>query len=223
MTASPSHAQSQENADVSPGPARGLELWSVLALTGLWIVMISRFGEGDVYSVMGPFACAVCVLCFVLRRAELLKQFRSSWRALLLGLLVGVVMTVLTYPAFQLAAKIIPGLQEQVKALYHGARTTSLARALAWTCAPIVAEELLFRGVLPHALTQLVSERSAYALAILLYGLAQLGSGSLIVCLLAIVCGVIWTVLRVRTESLAPALIAHFIWTPITIFLYPVT
>ena len=226
MNASPSsdiQSPARSQTGVARSPLRGLELWSALALTGLWLVMISRFGEGDVYSVMGPFACAVCALCFALRRHDLPRAFRTDVRGVLSGLAVGVLMTAATYPAFQVAVKVMPSLDAQVQSLYHGARSTTLPKALAWTSAVILAEELLFRGVLPSALSHLTSRRNAYVLAVLVYTLAQLGSGSFIVALLALACGAIWTILRVRTQSLLPALVAHAIWTPVTILLYPVT
>lgn len=223
MTASPTTESRTDHPRFAPEPPRSLELWSSLALTVVWIVMISRFGEGDVYSVMGPFACAVVGLCLVLRRRQLLAAFRASAGGVLAGVAVGVVMTALTYPAFQLAVKILPSLDAQVKDLYHGARSTTLPKALAWVSAIVLAEEVLFRGVLPKALSQVTGQRNAFALAVLAYTVAQLGSGSVIVALLALACGSIWTVLRVRTQSLLPALIAHAIWTPTTILLYPVT
>ena len=229
MNASPSTSTST-STETSTEPARfarrglrALELWSTLALTALWIIMISRFGEGDVYSVMGPFACVVCALCLALRRRELLGSFRASAGGVLSGIAVGVLMTALTYPAFQLAVQVLPSLDAQVQDLYRGARSTTLPKALAWVTAIVLAEEVLFRGVLPKALCQLTQPRNAYALAVIAYTLAQLGSGSFIVALLALTCGTIWTVLRVRTKSLLPALIAHAIWTPTTILLYPVT
>jgi membrane protease YdiL (CAAX protease family) len=223
VTASPTSDVHSEQSAVTPDPPHALELWSALGLTALWLVMISRFGEGDVYSVMGPFACAVCALCFALRRRDLPRAFRTNTRGVLSGLALGVLMTVATYPAFQLAVKVMPSLDAQVQSLYHGARSTTLPKALAWTSAVILAEELLFRGILPSALSHLTSKRNAYTLAVLVYMLAQLGSGSFIVALLALACGTIWTILRVRTQSLLPALIAHAIWTPTTILLYPVT
>ena len=40
---------------------------------------------------------------------------------------------------------------------------------------------------------------------------------------MALVCGAIWSILRVYTGSLVAPLVAHLIWTPAVIFLYPVT
>jgi membrane protease YdiL (CAAX protease family) len=43
------------------------------------------------------------------------------------------------------------------------------------------------------------------------------------VSLIALVCGSIWTVLYRYTGSLTPSLIAHGIWSPTVIVLFPVT
>ena len=60
------------------------------------------------------------------------------------------------------------------------------------------------------------------AIAIATYALAQFGSRSWVVALMAIVCGTIWSLQRHFTQSLVSPLIAHFIWTPMVIFLHPV-
>jgi membrane protease YdiL (CAAX protease family) len=60
-------------------------------------------------------------------------------------------------------------------------------------------------------------------LSVASYAAAQLGSGSWIVMLLAIVCGTIWTLQRHFTRSLLAPLLAHLIWTPVVILLHPVT
>lgn len=198
-------------------------MWLALACCGLWAVLLRRFDSGDVYAVLGPFACVVCAICFALAPRELLAAFRPRAVPCLAGVAVGVLMTLLTYPVFQLATKLVPALDAQVAGLYEGARSTTTTRALLWLVAIISAEELLFRGLLPHALSPLTGTRTAYLLALALYALCQLGSGSWIVGLLALVCGAIWTILRVRTQSLLASWIAHAIWTPTLIVLWPVT
>lgn len=215
--------EAHPDTELAPHRPRALDLWVVFGLLGVWVALMSRFGDGDVYSVMGPYACAVTGVCFALSPRELLDTLSCDARGLLLGLGVGVVMTLLTYPAFDIATQLIPSLDKQVAALYRGADSTSLARALVWVAALVVAEEVLFRGVLPRALQVLTPPRTAFALAVLVYACAQLGSGSWIVFLLAIVCGTAWTLLRIYTGSLSPGLIAHGIWSPTLLLLYPVT
>jgi membrane protease YdiL (CAAX protease family) len=191
-------------------------------LVAVWLALMSRFGNTDVYSVMGPYACVVTGVCIALSPREVLAAFRCDVRGILLGVLVGAVMTALTYPAFALAVRFITGLEAQVAGLYQFASTTSVGKALFWVATLVVAEEVLFRHVLPRALQLWTAERVAFALAVVAYSLAQLGSGSWIVFLLAVVCGTTWTALRMYTCSITPSLIAHGIWTPTVIVLVPV-
>lgn len=192
-------------------------------LVGVWFLLIQRFGEGDVYAVIGPYACAVSAVLIALRFHQIRKWLTPDTRSVLIGVAVGIGMTLLTYPIFRLAAWIMPSLVGNVQTLYAGARSTTLPKAMAWVLAAILAEELLFRGVLPEALTHWFSERTAYAISLVIYALAQYGTGSIIVMLMALVCGTIWAVQRLYTGSLLSTLIAHLIWTPTVILLFPVT
>jgi membrane protease YdiL (CAAX protease family) len=194
-----------------------------IALVVIWVSLISRFGSGDVYVVMGPYACVVIATCIALSPRQLLHALSCDWRGLLWGLGIGVLMTSLVYPAFDLSVQLVPALQPQVAGLYHGASTDHLYKAFAWILVLAVAEELLFRGILPRTLQLWIPERAAFAVALFAYSFAQLGSGSWIVFLLALVCGAAWSGLRLYTGSLLPGLIAHAIFSPTVLLLHPVT
>jgi membrane protease YdiL (CAAX protease family) len=219
---SPTHPE----AELSPRRPRALALAVSAVVVALWVALISRFGDTDVYTVMGPYACIVSVVCFALFPRELIAALACDVRGLLLGLGVGAGMTLLTYPVFALAVKIMPSLQAQVAGLYQFATTTSLSAALFWVGTLVIAEELLFRGVLPRVLQRVLpwaSQGGAFAIAVLIYAAAQLGSGSFIVFLIALGCGTIWSALCRYTGSLTPGLIAHGIWSPTILVLFPVT
>jgi membrane protease YdiL (CAAX protease family) len=188
-----------------------------------WFLLIQRFGEGNVYAVLGPYACVVCAICWTLYPRAMRHWLQPSWRAIWVGFAVGIGMTALTYPVFQLAVHFAPSLDGEVQALYTGARSTTLAKALAWVLALDLAEELLFRGAWPATLRNYMSAPAAFTVSLFSYAFAQLGTGSWIVMVLAFVCGALWTLQRRYTGSLLSPLIAHLIWTPIVILLYPVT
>jgi uncharacterized protein len=188
-----------------------------------WVLVVGRFGEGNVYTAIGPYACAVSLLSLALDWRCIASSLRPRLRPISIGVAVGVGMTVLTYPVFRLAALVWPELDASVQGLYQGARSASLAQAFGWTIATIVAEELLFRGVWPHALSQRMSTKQAYVVSLTSYALAQLGTGSWVVLLMAVAMGTIWTLQRHLTGSLLSPLISHLIWTPTVILLYPVT
>lgn len=188
-----------------------------------WWLLVRRFGEGDVYAVIGPYALGVTVLLTALRSGHMRRWMAPTLRSIGIGVGVGVVMTALTYPMFQLSSWLFPQLDADVQGLYRAARSTTLPKAMVWLIAAGLAEEVLFRGVLAHELTALLPERRAHLLGLAMYAAAQLGTGSLIVSLVAAVCGAIWTVQRVYTRSLLSPLISHLIWSPTVILLYPVT
>lgn len=209
--------------DVVPGvlsPNARLGLLASLILGWFWL--IQRFGEADVYAIMGPYACVVCAVSWSLYSQAISHWLKPSWRAVWVGLAIGIGMTALTYGVFQVAVRIAPSLRGDVQALYVGARSTTLAKALAWVVALASAEELLFRGAWPATLRNYMSAPAAFTVSLVTYSLAQLGTGSWIVMSIAIGCGTLWTLQRRYTGSLLSPLIAHLIWTPTVILLYPV-
>jgi membrane protease YdiL (CAAX protease family) len=200
-----------------------IQLLVSAALIVAWFVLIQRFGEGDVYAVVGPFACAVCVVSVAIDPRAMQRWLLPNARVLLIGVAVGLAMTALTYPVFRLGVAIDPSLDAQVQGLYIGARSTTLPEALAWVFAIVLAEELLFRGAWPAVLQHWLPKRAAFLVSLVAYTLAQYGTGSWIVMAMAGVCGSLWTLQRLYTDSLLSPLIAHMIWSPTVILLYPVT
>lgn len=189
-----------------------------------WGLLMQRFGGGgNIYAVMGPFALTVLLVVSALSSSKLARWFRATRRAIVSGLLVGFGMTLATYPVYALMQSLVPELSSHVAVLYAAAHETTLAEALPWTIAIIVAEEVLWRGALLYVLAQRVRPTTALVISVASYAAAQFGSGSWIVMALALVCGTLWTLQRRMTRSVLSPLIAHLIWTPTVILLYPVT
>src|SRR5262245_4350378 len=136
-----------------------------------------RFGDGDVYAVMGPFALVVCFAVRLVRGQALREWFRPEPRAVLVGLALGAGMTALTYPVFHFAVQTWPELFADVQRLYHKAGTRSLGSAMAWVSVLVLAEELLWRGALLEALEGRMTRSTAFALSLASYAVAQLGTG----------------------------------------------
>src|SRR5262245_40185421 len=86
-------------------PAYGV-LALLLAMIGIWFTLIRRFGEGDVYAVIGPYATGICVAMLALRPRAMAEWLRPGLRPILIGLGVGIGMTALTYPVFQLGVRL---------------------------------------------------------------------------------------------------------------------
>src|SRR5690606_14250563 len=122
-----------------------------------------------------------------------------------------------------LLRSFVPDIEPYVAALYTAAHQATLAEALPWVLAIILAEEVLWRGALLYVLERRVPPALAMLASVLSYAAAQLGTGSWIVMALALACGTLWTLQRHLTRSLLSPLIAHLIWTPTVILFYPVT
>ena len=200
-------------------------LWLLLALSVVWSQLMRNFGGADVYSVMGPFSLAVvAVLGMLVWRRDAEKTWlKLNRRVLAVGVGVGLVMTLGTYAAYRLTLLAFPSLDGVVKTLYAFAHVERLPVAFVMTVFILVAEELLWRGLLVDELRAFMPRALSEACSVLIYAFAQLGSGSFIVFALAVVCGSIWTAERRVTGSLLAPLISHLIWTPTVILLWPVT
>src|SRR3954470_12042566 len=85
-----------------------IQLTVLAALIVAWFVLIQRFGEGDVYSVLGPFACTVCAVSVVIDPRAMLRWLGPHGRSMLVGAGVGIAMVCLTYPVFRIAVAIDP-------------------------------------------------------------------------------------------------------------------
>lgn len=225
----PRHAPTEHAAPLSPGqsvegaPATSVRrLVLMLGLIAGWGLIMQGFG-GNIYAIMGPYALAVGAVIVALSARDLRRWLRPTPLAIGSGLAVGVGMTLLTYPVFALARHVFPELDGAVSALYSTAHRSGVAQALPWVLAIILAEELLWRGALLRALAGRVPERVAMSLSVLSYALAQFGTGSWIVMVLAAVCGTLWTLQRHFTHSLLSPLLSHLIWTPVVILFHPVT
>lgn len=204
-----------------------IEAYAAIALVVGWGFVLRTIGSAEVYLVLGPyaFACAVASLALRGRLAHTSQHKREPrWlRNVLLGVALGVVMTVGTYVAYDVTESFIPSLRSHVTELYSAAHVELATVAIAWTVVAIFAEELLFRGLLFEGLRSAgLSRFAAAGLAVVAYFLVQIGSGSVVIALAALVCGVCWTVERIFTRSLTAPIVSHLIWTIVVIHLHPV-
>jgi membrane protease YdiL (CAAX protease family) len=123
---------------------------------------------------------------------------------------------------FDVFARLVPSLRTNVEYLYRAAATRTLSQSLPWVIVIVFAEEFLFRSALFEGLARRYPVVLAGALTVAAFAAAQMGTGSVIVVLMALVCGAIWTTERQLCRSLLAPLISHLIWTPVVILLRPV-
>jgi uncharacterized protein len=127
-----------------------------------------------------------------------------------------------TYTLCPLLRRESPGFARQVDELYllfRAAHPAWLPRALLPLI--ILAEELVWRGVVIEALGRRFSPAATVLLGAAVYAAAHLPAGSPLLGALALACGLYWSALRVGTGSLWSGLIAHLIWDACVFVLRP--
>lgn len=186
--------------------------FGVLALTGTWIP----------FAFLGVALVVLGIRSGAVRREHL----RPSSRVLLQGALSGLVMVLATHIAYAVVTSVAPPVRSATRELMTLLIVPSFSRAERAVLITVIAvcEELVFRGLLPPLasatrptraeLLRLSASTAAYALTT-----APLGSPLLFCC--ALICGAIWAVMRLVTDSVVVPLLAHAIWDLGVLLLWP--
>ena len=169
---------------------------------------------------LGLLPVALVILATGLRTLDR-ALLRSSTRSFAIGLAAGAIMSLATRLAFPFVVTFAPFLGEAVGELYVLSRVTRPTIELSAFVAILLAEELLWRGLLFEPLRSRLGPRGAILLSSLVYALAQGGTGSAVVVAIAFACGVVWSALREHTGGLVAPLVCHAVWTTMTVLLFP--
>jgi membrane protease YdiL (CAAX protease family) len=188
-----------------------------LALSGAWFVS-QKLAWGGFYLGLAPVAAVIVALgARFTDRAAL----RGDFKQLALGLGLGALLAGLTQLLFAPLASVLPWLPEMVRPLYAASRMHAFGTELPAFATIVVAEELLWRGLLFEALREKLGGPKAVALASLVYALAQGGTGSWVVMAVALGFGLLWGAMRAYTDKLLPGLACHAVWTTVVVLAYP--
>lgn len=155
-------------------------------------------------------------------RRELIPLLRPTATKVGIGLLSGVVMAIATHLIYPLAVTLWPAIAPEAADLYGRLDAPPGKRmALPIMAAVVVAEELVFRGLAYGQLRKRFSRPLAIAVAVLLYAVPQLASGSWLLPMLAIGCGLIWTWQRAHHGNLVVPTVTHLTWDLLAMVLVP--
>ena len=206
--------------------AIGLRLMSIALLVWagcFWV--LQRTGQWLHFAFAG---CAMGIAVIV-SGAVPKALLQPTRRALVVGVLVGVVMVFVTHAGYRAVAQLWPDVVAETAALLGLLNVVGFS---GWARALLIAtiassEELVFRGLLPTGGAASTRFRPAPREILAMLGLtllyalttAPLGSGLLVGC--AIVCGSIWAVLRLTSGSLIVPMLAHVIWDMGVMVLWP--
>jgi membrane protease YdiL (CAAX protease family) len=158
------------------------------------------------------------------------RLLRPSVGSLMLGLLGGVAMIGATHGLYRAIVPLFPDLPGATRELYGLLNAGGYGRPALGALVALLSlcEELVWRG---RPLSQPEAESGARAIdrragvrvaaVALLYGVASLASGSLLLGLVATCCGLAWGLLRVAGRSLWPAVLSHAVWDLAVLVVWP--
>ena len=141
-------------------------------------------------------------------------------RELGLGAALGLAMALATHAIVPFALELVPGAEAQVRSLYQNLQhVPGPVAALPVLALAVIAEEVVWRGVA----IELLDRRVDLAIfgAALCYALPQILSGSWLLFVLALVCGVAWGALRAWRKSLLAPMATHFVWNLVVFVFWP--
>ena len=202
--------------------ARGEQVALALCTAAFCVAM----GLGEVVNVWLGTALAggfSILLIRLLSRVKATERWAASWRSAVLGVAVGVAMAGATWLLYPISIELVPSIAVEVPKLYALLRqppgTVSTFPVLVLV---VTAEELVWRGLAIDVFSRYANQSGAVLLAALLYTLPQIAFRSPLLVFVAFLCGVVWGVLRARTDGLTASLLAHLIWDILVLVLFPV-
>ncbi|MEA2571171.1 MAG: protease family protein [Acidobacteriota bacterium] len=181
------------------------------AIPLVWFIGIGASLRFDPLITIGITSLALTSWLIAIESPLLRSLFRVSPRIIALGVVSTVIMLAVTFGIVPLLIARFPDFFAPTLAMsdiMRGGRTP--LAALAYVLPIVVAEELIWRG----AFEEWIGGRrytTAFTCA-LVYALAHASRGSLMLVVIAFICGFYWSLLREASASLVPALIAHLIW-----------
>lgn len=143
---------------------------------------------------------------------------RSRWasrpvRGMLLGTAAGVALAGASWAGWMVRDLVPLDITPQVEGLYAVLRRPpGPVLGFPLMVLTIVGEELVFRGLLQDALRSRVGSAGAVAASAVLYTLANLGSGTWILPVVALLLGALWGAMAERSRGLWLPLACHLVW-----------
>lgn len=165
----------------------------------------------------------------ILLGAGFLASYQKSLRPLLLvqrsgivfGFVAGVVMIAATYLLFPLCAGLFPGLASGTQQLYRLLNSGPGLVRLVLLPLVIIGEEVVWRGLFQTIASRRLGAAGGVLVTGLIYAAVHAPIGAPLLTFVAFCCGVYWSLIRARTNSLVPGLVSHLAWDAVVMVLFP--
>lgn len=202
-------------------------VWALsLVACAFWFAMFSPWTKGEVNfwytmlaatGVLGSFA-------LTLGRADLGRIYRFEGRYVLMGVAFAAALYAVFFVGRIVSTKLFPFAAGQIENIYatrSQASPAMIATALMGWIGP--SEEVFWRGFVQDRLMRRFGDARGFAITTAIYAVVHVWAFNFMLFGAALVCGLFWGFVYLRTRSLWPGLLSHALWDA-TIFVFlPVT
>jgi len=202
--------------------ARVRSFYTAPVLLVIPLVWLSAFVAGrwiGIVPAVGAASALLSLLVLATQGRSIQVLFRLRVRPLLIGLVAAPLLVAACYAGFAVLAPRLPALARGTAELYARFPERGPAQAVVIVLV-VLAEEILWRGALQSALAPRCGRATTLGAA-LVYALAHVTAGSLLLVVMALVLGALWSLLRALTDSLWPPLLTHLAFDLALLFLRP--
>jgi len=203
---------------------RNLFLGCSLALF-LWFVMFSPWTSQQInfWFVMSFSAVSLTSLSWLNQRERLRQLFVFKKQDVLWGLSSAIILYGIFYFGKVVLLKIFPVGQAEITSIYatrHQASPLLIGSILFFLIGP--AEEIFWRGYVQDRLTTRWGQWPGFLAAVFIYTIVHIWSFNVTLLIAALVCGLFWGLLFLKTRRLWPVIISHALWDVLIFVIIPV-
>ena len=203
---------------IGSGVVKSYRLAAYIAIAYLLWLLTFRLEVGSFWVRLALSVAALLAASLKERRGFLTDGW--SFRPLLLfvGALVGVVFYLLLYAGFLLFRPLVEGGAIQVYSLRSQMPSSTIALILLFTS---LGEEVYWRGFVQSEFNLRFGAAKALFSTAGLYAFVHVWTLNPPLILIALLAGLIWGALYIKTKSLQSAIASHIIWTEMVFVFFP--
>ncbi|WP_078552970.1 CPBP family intramembrane glutamic endopeptidase [Bacillus alkalicellulosilyticus] len=139
-----------------------------------------------------------------------------------MGIATGFILYVSMVIGKGIIVSIYPPLMSQLTALYELVQPKEVWQYLLLFLLVIPGEEIFWRGFVLERLLQSLPSKTSVVLAALLYTTAHLFSGSILLVLAALLGGLVWGYVYIKTKNITICILSHTVFNLFLLILFPI-
>ncbi len=192
-------------------------LFSILLAYALWFLTF-RINFSSFWLRLAFSVAVLLCLSLIMRRRGLIHEFKTTPKGLLVGIMVGIGLYLLLLAGYTLLEHFVAQSASEVYQLGVGLEPYLIALLLIFTS---IGEEAYWRGLILHSLRERMGSIHAVVFSSLLYSSVHVWTMNIPLMLIALIAGLVWGLLYVKTRSLASASASHIVWTELIFIFAP--